>query len=321
MFKSKTFIAIFLFLMIVSMASVFGAGRVETEKDAFKIAVVPKALDNAVFLDTKDAAEAKGKELGVSIEWVGPQKSDASEQVNVLEGLIQKGVDAILVSCNDANVLEDVINRAVDSGIIVATFDSDSPNSKRSFYIGTNNYTLGVTSGEKMMELLPSGGNVAILTGVPGMPNLETRIQGFRDTIKGSRLEIVAVQTGNCDTQQSVDAIAQYTTANPTLDAWWVVGVWPFFADPASIPELRKFANQGGVTISIDAVYPQLAYVQEGTIDVLIGQDFGKMGSDGVEALYKMLTGDTSIPDYIDTGYVLVDSSNIKEVVERTVPW
>ena len=83
----------------------------------------------------------------------------------------------MLISCNDADALKDVIDRAVDAGIVVATFDSDSPESKRNFYIGTNNYTLGEVSAQKMMEYLPDGGKIAILTGVTVMPNLETRIE------------------------------------------------------------------------------------------------------------------------------------------------
>ncbi|MBQ3574658.1 MAG: substrate-binding domain-containing protein, partial [Clostridia bacterium] len=152
-------------LMILGIGSAFA-------KDTIEIAVVPKALDNAIFLDAKTAAEAKGKELGIKIYWEGPTTSDAAMQVNVIESLIERQVDGILISCNDADALKDVIDRAVDKGIVVGCFDSDSPESKRSFYCGTNNYAIGKLSAEFMMEYLPEGGKVAILTGVLGAPNL-----------------------------------------------------------------------------------------------------------------------------------------------------
>ena len=97
----------------------------ETAAPAVKaIAVVPKSLDNAIFLDSQAAAEAKAKELGINLQWVGPTTSDAGQQVTVIEGLIEKQVDGILISCNDADALKDVIDRAVDAGIVVGCFDS-----------------------------------------------------------------------------------------------------------------------------------------------------------------------------------------------------
>jgi ABC-type sugar transport system substrate-binding protein len=149
-------------------------------KDTIEIAIVPKALDNAIFLDTKAAAEAKAKELGIKIYWEGPTTSDAAAQVNVIESLIERQVDGILISCNDADALKDVIDRAVDAGIAVGCFDSDSPNSKRAFYCGTDNYAIGKLSAEYMMQYLPEGGKVAILTGVLGAVIGEAVCRMFR---------------------------------------------------------------------------------------------------------------------------------------------
>ena len=61
----------------------------EVKADAdITIAVVPKSLDNAIFLDSQAAAEAKAKELGINLQWVGPTTSDAGQEVSVIEGLI-----------------------------------------------------------------------------------------------------------------------------------------------------------------------------------------------------------------------------------------
>jgi ribose transport system substrate-binding protein len=214
-----------------------------------EIAVVPKALDNAIFLDAKTAAEEKGKELGIKICWEGPTTSDAAMQVNVIESLIERQVDGILISCNDADALKDVIDRAVEAGIVVGCFDSDSPESKRSFYCGTDNYAIGKLSAEFMMEYLPEGGKVAILTGVLGAPNLEVRIAGFKETLEaaGSKYKIMPIQTGEDDVQKSVEVVAQYTAANPDLSAWFFGGGWPYFADPDALPEENEKPSEGAV--------------------------------------------------------------------------
>jgi len=310
-------------LLVLSLATVAFA---EAKEDAdITIAVVPKSLDNAIFLDAQAAAMAKGEELGINVQWVGPTTSDAGQQVTVIEGLIEKQVDGILISCNDADALKDVIDRAVDAGIVVACFDSDSPESKRAFYAGTDNYAVGKLAAEKMLELLPEGGKVAILTGVLGAPNLEERIRGFQENVEGTAIEGMPVQTGDDDVQKSVDVVSQYTAANPDLAAWFFDGGWPYFADPDALPEVKAFMENGGHIISVDTCEPMLQYVGMGMVDLLIGQDYPKMGALGVETLYKIIKGEeVDLGDethYIDTGYELVDINNYEEVWATKTPW
>ena len=285
------------------------------------IAVVPKSLDNAIFLDAKDASEAACKELGVNFIWTASEKSDAAAQVTVIEGLIQKKVDGILISCNDADALKDVINKAIDEGIKVATFDSDSQDSKRLFYIGTNNEGFGVQAGEFMKQLLPDGGKVAILTGVLGAPNLELRIVGFKKAVEGSKIEILPIQTGEDDVQKSVEVVNQFTAANQDLKGWFFDGGWPFFASPEALKDLKLWIDKGGKVVSIDTFQPMLQFVQLGMVDKLIGQNYVKMGNDGVRLLYDAIQGKKIESTNIDTGAEIVDKSNVAEVLKTKKPW
>lgn len=285
------------------------------------IAICPKAIDNPIFLDAKTAGEQAGQELGINIQWIGPMTSNITEQVAVIEGLIEKKVDAMLISCNDAEALKEVINKAVDSGIYVATFDSDSPNSKRMFYIGTNNYQAGMAAAQSMKKLLPQGGNIALLTGILGAPNLEERIQGFRDGIKGTNIKIVSIQSGEDDVSKSVEAVNQYTFANPDLNGWWFVGGWPFFTDEKALYALKDFRKKGGKVVSIDTFYPMLKYVQMDMVDQLIGSDYTKMGDTGVRLLYDAVMGKPVEENYIDTGFEFCDKYNVEEILKNKTPW
>ena len=77
--------------------------------------------------------------------------------------------------------------------------------------------------------------------------------------------------------------------------------------------------------ISVDTCEPMLQYVGMDMVDLLIGQDYPRMGSLGVELLYKLIKGEeVDLGDethYIDTGYELVDKSNYEEVWATKTPW
>lgn len=300
-----------LILTVVSLFALTLIGSAYAEK--VTIAMVPKALDNPVFTTSREAAKAKAEELGVELIWTASQKADAAEQVTVIESLIQKKVDAIGISVNDPTALKDVINKAVEAGIVVSTWDSDSPDSNRMFYLGTDNYAGGVKCGEIMKELLPDGGKVAILTGVIGAFNLEERIRGFKEATADTKIEVVDILAGEDDINKSVEVVNTYTLANKgKFDAWFFDGGWPLFVP---IDTLEPVKNFPGKVISFDTFPPMLLFVKEGVVDVLVGQDFAKMGAGSVEMLYKVVTEDAKYDEFNDSGQEIVDASNIDETI------
>ena len=318
-------------LICLTLAALLALSLVPALAEELTIAVVPKSLDNAIFLDSKTAAEEVGKELGIKIQWEGSMTSDAAQQVNVIESLIERQVNGILISCNDADALKDVIDRAVDAGIVVGIFDSDSPDSKRAFYCGTDNYAIGKLSAEYMMTFLPQGGKVAILTGVLGAPNLEMRITGFKETLAAanSPIEVLPVQTGHDDVQKSVEVVNQYTAANPDLAGWFFDGGWPYYADPEEQSELAAVVEKGGKVVSSATFPPMGQFIPLGMVDVLIGQDYFAMGRIGVETIYKLIKGEEvelgvtneKVKNYIDTGYEVVTIDNYEEMWANKKPW
>jgi ribose transport system substrate-binding protein len=290
------------------------------ESDKIVIAVVPKSLNNPVFLEAKAGAEEAAKELGIEILYTASPDSDSAQQVSIVEGLIELQVDGILIACNLAEALQPVIHRAVESGIVVATFDSDAPESKRSFYIGSNNYDFGKVSAEYVNEILPEGGKVGVLTGIIGIANLEERIKGFKEHINAN-IELLPIQTGEDDIQKSVEVVNQFTAANPEMDAWWFDGGWPFIADPSALTELDKFCKNGGKVVSVDSLYPMLQYLDLGMAEVLIGQNMYACGLDGVRNIVKIINGGTIESEMIWTDMEIVTRDNVAEIRSMKTPW
>ena len=93
-----------LMLVLLLMVSVIGLTSISAK--TITIAMIPKSLDNPVFLDSKVGGQEEAKKLGVEFIWTGSNQADAASQVTVIEGLIQKKVDGMVISCNDAGALK-----------------------------------------------------------------------------------------------------------------------------------------------------------------------------------------------------------------------
>jgi ribose transport system substrate-binding protein len=311
--------ALLLMVCVISLTSI--------SAQSITIAMVPKSLDNPVFLDSKVGGQEEAKQLGVNLIWTGSNQADAASQVTVIEGLIQKKVDGLVISCNDAGALKDVIDRAVAAGIKVACFDSDSKDSKRAFYVGTDNYSAGKSCGKAMVKLVKArklNGQItcAVLTGGLGAPNLNDRIKGFKEVVAGAKLNFKYVTTLACDddTNKGVELMEQYVKANPKLKTFFVVGGWPYFSAPGSMPNLKAWIAKGGILVSMDTFYPVLKAMKDGLANALVGQDFVAMGKLSVSSMYDLIKG-KKVPEFVGTGTLGVDSGNLVKVLANTKPW
>ncbi len=308
--------------------SLYAAGSTDGE---VVIVVVPQQLGNIVFLPAKEGAEQAGKDLGVKVQWMAPVKAEAQLQVEVIEGLIERKVDGIAISCNHPDALKDVLARAISEGIVVSTFDADSPECGRPFYAGTENYQAGVICGEEMLKQYEGNNkssiSVAILEGIPGAFDIESRKKGFLDTIKGSNLKVVYVGACDDDVDKSVTIVEDYTRANPDLDAWFMAGGWPYIVQPGALPEMTKWKQsdpENHKVVTMDVFSSSIAFFDEGLIDVAVGQNFYSMGYLSVENLYNLISGGEveggmkkeGFPGlFIDTGGQIVTPANYKDEI------
>ena len=327
--RRKTYLFVIIALAIILVAALAGCAKKteapsEAGLESLTIAWIPKALNNPVFEVGRDGAFKKAEELSastgvdVTVDYVGSVASDAAEQTRVMEDVIAKGVDAIGISCNDPTACEDPINKAVAAGIPVMTWDSDSPDSDRFTYLGVDNYQGGLAASELLVKFMGEEGKVALLTGVPGAFNLEERIRGFQDGVADyPGIEIVSTVYCNDDINLGVQVIEETMQAHPDLDGWFLVGLWPLFAERGSMPLWEDAAlNNGLVTIAFDTLPVQLEFMQDGYIQGLVGQKYWGWGYDTVQMVYDYIVSGATYDDWTDSGMDIVTECNVDVMAE-----
>ncbi len=134
-----------------------GCGNKQNEEN-IHFEIVSKGFQHDYWQAVKKGAESKAKELGVTINFVGPDtESDIVDQVQLLEDAISKEPAAIgLAALSTESVLESIIT-AQDAGIPIVGFDSGVPGApKRSIVANcsTDNYKAGAVAAEEMYKLI-----------------------------------------------------------------------------------------------------------------------------------------------------------------------
>lgn len=119
-----------------SKATSSSSEKKETGGDV-TIAMLPKFKGENYFDACKGGAQEAADELGITLLYDGPSQDQATnqKQVDILEGWIAQGVDAIVVSPNDPTAIAPTLKKAQDQGIKVVSFDADAQEDARDLFI------------------------------------------------------------------------------------------------------------------------------------------------------------------------------------------
>jgi ribose transport system substrate-binding protein len=292
------------------------------EDNVIRIAWIPKALNNPVFELGKIGAETKAAELTaagpytVEIMYVGSVLSDIAEQVKVMEDAIAGGAEAVGISCNEPTGCMDPIDEAMAAGVPVMTWDSDSPESARFTYLGVDNYEGGKAAAELLLQALPNGGEVALLSGVPGAANLEARIKGFEDAVAGTNLQVALKVFCDDDVNKGVTVVEEAMTANPDLDGWFFVGLWPVFAGDGAMPQWEAATAAGMKTVAFDTLPVELDWVKSGLLYGLVGQKYWGWGYDTTQMIYDAIVNGATYEGFTNSGMDIVTINNVDAMAE-----
>ena len=283
--------------------------KMVTDGSPITVAIVPKGV-HPFFEDCRIGAEEEAKALGVNFEWQAPQQFDAALQVKMIEDLITKGVNAIVISPNEPTSVVDVINNGLNQGVLMMTFDSDSPDSNRVEYIGTNNKTAGMIQGETLRDALGGSGKIGIITGGLGALNLNERIEGLRETI-GPDIEVVEVVATDEDLQKGLGVSEALLRTHPDLDG---VACMSATGGPtlAQVMQGPEFADRKLTIVAFDDLKEVLDAIDAGIIYATMVQRPVQMGKLSISEAHKILT-EGYVPEcaLLDTGVTVVTKDNL----------
>lgn len=301
----------FLLLLAIMMIATFAVSNVMAADKEYTFAITYPVI-HSFFEGVTRGAEDTAAELG-NIELIvkGPDTNDASKQLDIFESMVAMDVDGIAIGATDSAALTPVIDKAIESGIKVISFDTDAPESKRLGYVGTDNIAAGHHMGEILGRELDGKGEVIVSMGSSTQQNLIERLDGVKETLAESfpEIKIVDEKSGKADDNVTLANIENMVTANPDFDA--LIGIDAAAGPAAAIVWKAQGLKQKVITF--DDTEDILQGVRDGQITVTIAQNQYVWGQKIVEELLAACKGE-EIPAFFDAGTREVNINNVNEL-------
>ncbi len=254
------------------------------------IAVIPKGRAHLFWRSVNAGAAKAAQENGVQIIWNGPTgETDYAAQIQIVDAMINRHVDAIVLAPIDKTAMIGVVDRAAKANIPVVIFDSPVDTQNFVSQVATDNYAAGKMAAERMGQLLSGKGKIAIVAVQPGAASTMARELGFEDAVKEKfpGIQILDKRYGMADFAKSLAVTENMLTAHPDLDALFASNE----SSTVGAAQALKQRQSKVKLVGFDWSPGLLDDLRAGVIDSLGAQHPFRMGEESVKAAVAKLKG------------------------------
>lgn len=209
-----------------------------------------------------------------TLDFVLSTASDPGTQVSDIEDMVAtRNIDALVVLPFESEPLTGPVSRVAEAGTWVTVVDRGlSQEGIEDLYVAGDNTAFGRVAGEFFVERMPEGGKIVVLRGIPTTIDNE-RVEAFRTAIEGSGIEIIDMEHGNWNRDDSFEVMQDFLSEHAEIDAVWAadddmaVGALEAIAQAgredemwvlggAGMKEMVKRVMEGDEQVPADVTYP-----------------------------------------------------------------
>ncbi|EAR51805.1 ribose ABC transporter, periplasmic binding protein [Oceanicola granulosus HTCC2516] len=303
-----------------AFAAALGAGGAASAQEDITITLVPGLTTDAFYITMNRGAQAAADALGINVDFQGAEEFDPVLQTPVLDAVIARGPDAILIAPTDSTQMIEPLRRASEAGIPVITVDTfiddgmyqdgagdgDFPLS----YVASDNVGGGRMAARFMAEEIGGEGKVYVSNVRPGISTTDQREEGFLAEMEENYpdIEVLETQYNENDASLAASQFQAVLARNPDIAG--VFGANLFSALGAGNGVENADMIDQVTVIAFDAPQSIVDNISSGLVDAAIAQHPAEIGYFGVMAAYAALTGQ-SVPTSIGTGFTVIDADNV----------
>jgi ribose transport system substrate-binding protein len=205
------------------------------------------ATDNGKTPETKTAGNGKKLRIGVSlpaadhgwtggalywateatkkypdIEWTIEAAKDPSEQINQLDTLATKGIDALVILATESAPVTPKAKELHDRGIFIVNVDRGFTDpSIADVFIAGDNKAFGQMSADYIVKKLNGKGNILVVRGIPCTVDTDRYDTAMAEFKKHADIHVLDSQPGMWNKDTSYKVMQSMLLKNPKVDAIW----------------------------------------------------------------------------------------------------
>ena len=310
----KTLTVFLLALMVVT--AVFANGSQEASgTEARTLVFIPKTTSSQFWVNIYNGTEAAAEELGYNkVKFQGPSSgADVTGQINIFNDVVTSRPDGILIAVTDMKSLKKPIEAAIAAGVPVVTVNSGIESDLVLAHVATDNYSAGAMAADALAEMIGETGTVIDIGVDPASETGRQRENGFRDTMTASypKIKVLPVQYACGEVSKAMNITSDLLTGNPE-----VVGIYSAQdaggTGAAQVLKQRNLKDSVKI-VSFDSSPDEFALFLEGNLDAMVVQDPFNQGYKGVMAMDKVLNGEISASEFIETPVKIITKDNVGE--------
>ena len=293
----------------------------EAGKDKVTIALVPGLTADGFYVTMHHGAQAAAKALGTELVYQGAAEWNVSLQVPVLDAVIARKPDAIMIAPTDKVQLIAPLKKAHDAGIAIVCVDTfigtgvfQTGSGEADFpisYVASDNVLGGRMAARALAKAIGEKGKVYVSNVKPGISTTDQREEGFKDEMKKyPGVQVLETQFNDNDANKAAAQVQAVFGRVPDLAG--VFGANLFSASGTS-NGVTQAGQAGKIKIAgFDAPESIVPQLKDGTFTLTIAQHPAEIGYFGFVTAFAHVT-DNPVPAAIGTGFTVMTAANIDD--------
>jgi ribose transport system substrate-binding protein len=291
-----------------------GERKSDTTSKTIRLAVIPMGTTHEFWKAIHAGAKRAADELGVEIIWKGPLKEDdRNEQIQIVETMMDRGVDALILTPLDDRALMPPVAEAKARRIPTVIFNTALKGDDYIAYVSTDNWKGGVLAAERIGALLAGKGKLILIRIIEGVEGNRQREEGFLQTIR-SQFPGISVLSDN--QYAGITTETAYQTTENLLARFHDVEAIFTPNESTTFGCLRALQDHGlagkVIHIGFDSSQKLIEALEKNELRGLVLQDPVRMGYDSVKTAVAYLRGEP-YETRIDTGVFLATPENMNQ--------
>ena len=287
-----------------------GGGASSGGGENYKVTLIAGVKGDEFYITMNCGAQAEAKKLGVDLDFQGPDQFDPTLQTPVVNGVIAKKPEAILIAPTDTKAMYVPIKQAADAGIKIVLVDTTLEQADMAVsQIASDNIGGGKAAAKALADAIGGSGKVFVNNVKPGISTTDQRAQGFEEEAKALGLDYVGMEY-NQDQPDKAAAITKAQLAkNPDLKGIFATNL---FGAEGSAAGAREADAKDVKIVGFDAGPKQVKDLEDGLLEALVAQKPADIGAQGVQQAVAALKGEATKPK-IGTGSTILTKDSLAD--------